>query len=359
MLYTIYYHTIPYLCKKIPMEYPKCTICGSADATQKNSHLIPSFMVSKVCSYDGSGKRDKEVMITMSSYQDKVYLGAVPDTKVEELFDKEKLTDERINKELKDNTATKDYIFCPKCEAKLSRYLESPYAEAINKGKDADNFVAYFFWVSIVWRMSISKQFQFSIPSEVEEKLGRCLQEYFIAIENGNDISPIVEQCPFNYKILHSPSYLPNKLAYLGGRYWETDNLLALTLGDTILCVKFDEGEIPEDFTYLGIEKHLLAAPFNNGMDTEQKIEIETDVFEQAMLQMVKETAMKRLCNEKELADAIWNKVGLEGTMPDEIFKVFMEKLYSENVKQGDRKTDERYVELFNKTLEEFGYIGK
>lgn len=61
----------------------------------------------------------------------------------------------------------------------------------------------------------------------------------------------------------------------------------------------------------------------------------------------------------KELADAIWNKVGLEGTMPDEIFKVFMEKLYSENVKQGDRKTDERYVELFNKTLEEFGYIGK
>ena len=43
------------------------------------------------------------------------------------------------------------------------------------------NFVAYFFWVSIVWRMSISKQFQFSIPSEVEEKLGRCLQEYFIA----------------------------------------------------------------------------------------------------------------------------------------------------------------------------------
>ena len=74
---------------------------------------------------------------------------------------------------------------------------------------------------------------------------------------------------------------------------------------------------------------------------------------------MVKETAMKRLCNEKELADAIWNKVGLEGTMPDEIFKVYMKKLYSENVKQGDRKTDERYVELFNKTLEEFEYIGK
>ena len=36
-----------------------------------------------------------------------------------------------------------------------------------------------------------------------------------------------------------------------------------------------------------------------------------------------------------------------------------MEKLYSEEVKQGDRKTDERHVELFNETLEKFGYIGK
>ena len=102
-----------------------------------------------------------------------------------------------------------------------------------------------------------------------------------------------------------------------------------------------------------------MAAPFNNGLETEQKIDLDTEVFEQAMLQMVKEIAVKRLCNEKELADAIWNKVGLKGTMPDEIFRVYMEKLYSEEVKQGDRKTDERHVELFNETLEKFGYIGK
>ena len=134
---------------------------------------------------------------------------------------------------------------------------------------------------------------------------------------------------------------------------------MALTLGDIILCVKFDKEEIPENFTYLGMEKHLLAAPFNNGLETEQKIDLDTEVFEQAMLQMVKEIAVKRLCNEKELADAIWNKVGLKGTMPDEIFRAYMEKLYSEEVKQGDRKTDERHVELFHETLEKFGYIGK
>ena len=108
------------------MEYNNCLICNKEKATKTNSHLIPSFMIAKVCSYDGSGKRDKEVMFTMTSYEDKVYVGAVPDTKLDELFNQEKLTDERINQELKNNTASKDYIFCPKCEANLSKYLETP-----------------------------------------------------------------------------------------------------------------------------------------------------------------------------------------------------------------------------------------
>lgn len=68
------------------MEYNNCLICNKEKATKTNSHLIPSFMIAKVCSYDGSGKRDKEVMFTMTSYEDKVFVGAVPDTKLDELF---------------------------------------------------------------------------------------------------------------------------------------------------------------------------------------------------------------------------------------------------------------------------------
>ena len=62
--------------------YPPCLLCGIKPATKTNSHIIPSFMVASVCSYDGSGKRDKEVMFTMSTYEDRIYTGAIPSTKL-------------------------------------------------------------------------------------------------------------------------------------------------------------------------------------------------------------------------------------------------------------------------------------
>ena len=180
------------------MEYQDCLICKKSKATKTNSHLIPSFMIAKVCSYDGSGKRDKEIIFTMTSFEDKVYAKAIPDTKLEELFDQKILTDERIEKELKDNTASKDYIFCPTCEVNLSKYLEAPYAEHLLTGKSINPEVAYFFWLSIVWRISISRQFQFALPNDVEQLLGNCLHEYMDAIVNGQDTGAIIGKCKFS-----------------------------------------------------------------------------------------------------------------------------------------------------------------
>lgn len=343
------------------MEYNNCLICNKEKATKTNSHLIPSFMIAKVCSYDGSGKRDKEVMFTMTSYEDKVFVGAVPDTKLDELFNQEKLTDERINQELKNNTASKDYIFCPKCEANLSKYLETPYAEHYSKGKSIQSDIAYFFWLSIVWRMAVSRQFQFALPEDIELNLGECLNEYIEAVANNQDVTPIIEKCEFSYRLLRSPSYLPNGLAYLCGRYKEETKTLTLTLGDTILCANFDKQniELLNDYTYLGLEDVIKSAPVNTGTNSQQCVNVENKTFEDAMKQMVKEMAFKRLLNEKELADKIWNVVGLSGNMPDEIFQSFMERLYSEEVKQGDKKTVERYVQVFNDTLESFGFSGQ
>lgn len=34
-----------------------CLICGKADASKTNSHIVPSFLVSMYDSYDNSGKR--------------------------------------------------------------------------------------------------------------------------------------------------------------------------------------------------------------------------------------------------------------------------------------------------------------
>lgn len=340
------------------MEYQPCLLCNQRPATKTNSHIIPSFMIAKVCSYDGRGKRDQEVMFTMSSYEDKVYTGQIPSTKIEELFDTEKLSDERIEEELKDNTASKDYIFCPNCEKDLSLYLESPYAEHLRDAKKIDNHVAYYFWLSVVWRMSISEQFNFRFPYALEQHLGENLYAYLEAIKNEEDVEPILSKCLFRYRMVAAPDFLTGNLyaGFFGGRFNHERNILSLSMGDIILCVTFNEDALPEDYAFISFETELKSCTVNNGQQEEQVAVVDKDRFAAGIHQMVKETAFKRLHNEKELADAVWNAVGLPGTMPDIIFQAFMERLYSEEVKQGDRKTRERYVELFNEVLQSFGF---
>ena len=209
--------------------------------------------------------------------------------------------------------------------------------------------------------MSISRQFQFALPEDIESNLGECLNEYIEELADKQDVTPIIEKCNFSYRLLRCPSYLPNGIAYLGGRYKENAKILTLTLGDTILCVKFDKQniELANDYNYLGLEDVIKSAPVNFGTYPQLCVNVENKAFEEAMKQMVKETAFKRLLNEKELADKIWHEVGLSGNMPDDIFKSFIERLYSEDEKQGDRKTAERYVQIFNETLEAFGFVGR
>ena len=341
------------------MENKPCTLCGERPATKLNSHIIPSFMIARVCSYDGSGKRDKEVMFTMSTYEDKVYTGQIPSTKLEELFDTDKLTDERIENELKDNTAAKDNIFCPECERNLSIYLESPYAEYLHEGRPIDGATAYFFWMSIVWRMSISEQFNFRLPHALEVHLQEKLLAFINLKETKQDeeISKLLTTCLFRYRLIDSPDYLHEAAGYFGGWFDYNKNILSLTMGDKILCVTFNEDALPDDYSYIGFEEELKGAKINNGLDIERSLVVSAERFEQGIQRMIKETAFKRLQNEKELADALWQKVGLPGMgMPNYIFQVFMGRLYSEDSKQGDRKTNERYVELFNETLQSFGF---
>lgn len=342
------------------MEYQDCLICKENQATKTNSHMIPSFMVAKVCSYDGRGKRDQEVMFTLTPYEENVYVGGIPDTKLEELFDTDKLTDERIEKELSNNTVSRDYIFCPKCESSLSIYLESPYATYIKQGKTINPDVAYFFWVSIIWRVSISKIFGFKLQDDIEQHLGKCLQEYFECVQNGRDANHIVDECNMVYRVLRCPSFFTDNdnASYLGGMPSKDANIITLTLGDIVICATFNKSSMV-DYNYYGLESKLIEAPVNNGKEAERYVEIEPQTLKDANTQMIQKVAHVFNCHQKKLADEIWNRIGLPGVMPNEIFIEFMEAYHSESVKPGDRKTKERYVDIFNQTLKRFGYVLK
>ncbi len=341
------------------METNKCLLCKENDATKTNSHIVPSFLVANVCSYDGSGKRDKEVMFTITPSKTSLYIGQLPDTKIEEIIDTENLTDERIERELKINTASRDYIFCPDCESKLSVWLETPYSLHHKSGQTISPDVSFFFWVSIIWRMSISKIFGFELPSELETHLGEMLNRYLDCKSNGesqSEINEIVKECNIAYKILRCPSFFPENSGFMEAIYSKEENILSFILGDTIVCFPFDKN-ISDSYTFWGAEKKFLEAPFNHGIESEKVLEVDVEYIKAINSKFIKEFAPVKAKFYRDFANEAWCRLGLPGNIPHEIFMHFMELLLSEDSKLGDRHSFKNITNVFAQTLMHFGIL--
>ena len=69
---------------------------------------------------------------------------------------------------------------------------------------------------------------------------------------------------------------------------------------------------------------------------------------------MVSVLARQKIETEYEIIDSCWNAIGLPDHMPTNIFIKYMEYLLDPNTKLGDRMTNSRRIEGFNKTLENF-----
>lgn len=160
-------------------KHGPCLICGKADASKTNSHIVPSFLVSMYDSYDNSGKRGRDLQFSITDIGRSTYVGAIPSTKYEEIFNEESLNDEKHIEELKNNPDAIDYVFCPTCEKLLADLLESPYANTLNQNKGINSTIAYYFWISVIWRMnSCHKYFGFQLDKSTSDALHEMLLSY-------------------------------------------------------------------------------------------------------------------------------------------------------------------------------------
>lgn len=283
----------------------------------------------------------------------------LPDTKIEKLFDQESLTEERIESELKINTASKDYIFCPKCESDLSKYLETPYADELRDNKNSD-IIPYFFWMSVIWRISISGQFGAKLDSSIENRLGTSIRAYLSAADNSmKGIEHIISESSFCYRILRFEGYLTNSPGILVADYDKENKILSVVIGELVVSAFFANKEIPDSYYFFGAGKYLKEAQINDGSKKETISHLDSSLFCEIMKKMVSTLAKQKMNTEYEIIDSCWHMVGLPGHMPEVIFKAYMKFLLDENTKLGDRMTNERRVDVFNKSLQSFGYIQK
>ena len=127
-------------------------------------------------SFDGLAKRDREIVekyhLNTPEANSVFYGRNVSPEKISYDLGHE-MTDEEVEGNI--NTLCYDYIFCKDCEKRFG-ILESAFGEYYRSGKEIHPKLAYLFWLSVFWRMSVGYMSIF-MDAEDELELRRILQQ--------------------------------------------------------------------------------------------------------------------------------------------------------------------------------------
>ena len=331
----------------------KCELCMRAVADKTNSHIIPSFIVCKTASSDGSGKRNHELVYTIGNIV-QVYTGnEVPQEAFERNFDD--LSEERIEEEFKINTLSKDYIFCSSCEKALADYLESPYAA----GKNLNAEVAYFFWMSILWRVNHTEILSSKMPKFILSEVRKSLHNYLEAKKSRKNTDNIQQKYPFTYRLLTCNGYSMDGAGTFYAEYDKSNRLFCMTLGDSVLCCSFYNEKLPNDFDFLGLGTEFKQAPINDGKKPEEERVVSKDILDCAYETLMIKAKEYYVGNEVKQIYGLWaalikQHMPLPSLYPSSLFiQMCLEIIHSKENKLGERYTIRNHAISFAEALKE------
>ena len=148
----------------------RCCLCRVMPANKTGSHMVPNFLAHPTFSWDGKGKRFHEALnhdfINAQEKNCQFYGREVPDWRFALGEGKKDVTEEDIKKNV--NQLEFDNEFCSHCEDRFG-VLETAYSQFYNgQQKKIHPRVAYLFWLSVLWRMSMGSM---SIFMDMHEEL--------------------------------------------------------------------------------------------------------------------------------------------------------------------------------------------
>lgn len=141
----------------VPRLDCRCTLCRARPANKTGSHMVPNFLSHPTFSWDGKGKRFHEALnhdfLNAPEMNCQFYGREVPEWRFAQGEGKTEVTDEYLAKNI--NQLEFDNEFCSRCEDRFG-ILESAYSQFYNgQQKKINPRVAYLFWLSVLWRMSM------------------------------------------------------------------------------------------------------------------------------------------------------------------------------------------------------------
>lgn len=166
----------------------RCCLCRVLPANKTGSHMVPNFLTHPSLSWDGKGKRYHEALnhdfLNEMEMNCSFYGRDVPEWRFAMGNGITEVTEE--DRENNVNQIEYDNEFCSHCEDRFG-ILESAYSQYYNRSqKKISPRVAYLFWLSVLWRMSMGSMSIF-MNMEDELSLRRLLNDNML--DSAQDIS--------------------------------------------------------------------------------------------------------------------------------------------------------------------------
>lgn len=189
----------------------KCKLCLLNDADDKGSHVVPHFLLKRIFNVSNAKGRDQEISFKITDSDVETYFGrSVQPEKLEEVFGP--LTVEELESKAMADLVV-DHEWCKACEKKFAT-LESFYSKTLTVAKEStylstdDPLGALMFWLSILWRSSVTGKTNLRLSSKDERKIRNLLNEYELGKPYKEFIKkwlPVLSQISF--QVYRSPDY--------------------------------------------------------------------------------------------------------------------------------------------------------
>lgn len=307
-----------------------CSLCKIHIADKTNSHIIPNFLTKFAMSPTMERKRDGEVMVSISPLLDiETYIGRDVKPELIETIKGRAMTEDEICNNF--NPMSRDNIFCSDCEKKFS-VIESIYSNS--KIEEREGYLqnniaphlAYLFWMSVIWRMSITN-IGLDLTHSSKEKL-RCILNNNLSLDKNNITIPTKFINRFHYFLLYTEEYaesaIRNILSTNGGHACQIANRI---------IIFYDNNNFPRfDFDFYGT--YIKTKNLNGEISYEKLQYIPIQNYMNMQNEFMYEFAKASFYNLREAVERILRNINV--TPSSELVSNIVDQYLGENPSEQD-----------------------
>lgn len=336
----------------------KCLLCKINEADKKGSHIVPHFLLKRIDNLEGKKGRDYELGFVLEESDTKSYFGrSVQPEKLEEVFGG--ISEEDITRNR--SISVVDNIFCSSCENRLA-IIEAEYAHTLANSSNevyrsgCKSEIGLLFWMSVVWRMSIHRQYGTWLTTGEEEICRRVLNRYLTTSISSIDVDKMKSDKDLkkvSYKLMRAPNYSDEHTTFLHFhplfRY-----PYSILLDEYILLFSL-KGNFVQLKDFYGMKDEIGQAPINKLGTDEKILPIAEDKMATVNLNAVNRIKDLKLSKINKWLDTIHIKLGGKGAnMPASIKQQVFDEITSDEKKIGMKYTTKDIFTSIMKVLSKY-----